>query len=291
MEQGNTYEEDLLNEELGSESETDTSITTIYGIPKKYFLLGCGAAAIILLLLVVFALKRPEKPATESLLEDTTVVTEEDATVTEPYVADESELDWLNTPTATASGDSVNPAAVTTDNPAAVPTLDNETQNMLRSLGYTADEITFIIDNNLPTDNLVADAEAAVDARNKESIDRLSDTASPEYKALLDQTYLGQPLNALPVDQTTVTEPHYETTQITLNSDYVKCPTNGMQLWLKCKVDANTYVWINPAPERFAKLPDRGNIVITIEYYAYGENTYITKAYESQTGLDTVEGN
>lgn len=278
MEQGNEYEEHELGEDLEDEASASTKIETIYGIPKQYFIIGVCVVAVIIMLLVIFALKKP-KDSTSKLLTEPTEVVEE-------YQPDANELDWMNQPPLMDTTEiSVSESTVSVPPPYA-----QEDRALLRSLGYTADEIEFAISEGLSVANLIDEAEADLDARNKESLQRVSDAASPEYQNMLNSTYLGQLPNPEPVDQTTAATPFYRSTTKTFNSDYVKCPTMGLQLWLKCKVDATTYVWVNVSPERYAKLPAKGNIVLTVEWFDYGENTYITKAYEAQSGLETVEG-
>ena len=42
-------------------------------------------------------------------------------------------------------------------------------------------------------------------------------------------------------------------------------------------------------PERFAKLPQEGNIVLRVEYTVYGANTYVTDIHETDPTLDTID--
>lgn len=118
----------------------------------------------------------------------------------------------------------------------------------------------------------------------------MSDSASDEFKYIIDNTYFGQVgYEFVPQKNLDIGDVHLKSSYFVVNADYVKCPTYGSQLQLKCKVASDLYVWYIITPQRWEELPDKGNIVLRVDYTEYGPNLYVTNVKEVDSTLDTID--
>ena len=167
----------------------------------------------------------------------------------------------------------------------------DETTIKLRKLGYTGDEIELAKSMGISVDDLVKKAEALRDEEAKEALKRMSDTASDEYKNIVNNSVFCLPqLTFDKYDENDVNSKTYDS-KFVVNADYWKVPTYGNQLFIKCKIANATYCFYNIGPARWAELPDEGNIVLQINYTVYGTknvNMYITSISEIDTTKITV---
>lgn len=284
--QGDTYEEYTEGEASegneGNES-TQLSITKLWGLPLKVAILGgVGILAVIILLLVFSFRKKPE----DNFVQADQTLTEFEPAVTDPAVTESTEdMVW-----DFASGQYVPANNSQTEEELDLSSLSTEDQITLRKLGYTGDEIALALDAGFDTAALVEHAKELHDAESKESLKRMSDAASEEFRYLLEFSYFGQPGYEF-VDHSNDyfgTYDYFMDSYI-VNADYVKCPTYGSQLQLKCRVAEDLEVFYIVTPERFAELPDNGNIVLEVTYTKYGDNRYVTDVRETDGTLQSID--
>lgn len=285
-EQGEDYEEyedDEDAEEYDEDGDVETVYDTFYGIPKKVVYLGVAVVIVIVIAIFVFVTWGGDKESEEEapVAEDTPVAADG---------ADDFDSMW--------GGDTFTDTPVVEEQPVTENTYQYDIEDLtpfdvkeLRSYGYTGDEIEFAISHGFSIEAMIERSKAELDAANVESWKRTSDAASDEYKHLMNMTYLGQPEGDAVVNQDELEflDRVMMSSYVTINCDYVKCPQNGMQLYLKCKVANDTYYWYPVSPDRWVTLPDSGNIVLQITFMQYGEGTFITDAVETDSTLDTID--
>lgn len=147
----------------------------------------------------------------------------------------------------------------------------------LRLWGYTADEIEISSRDGIPAKTLVDQAKFDRQLAQKEALDAVRDTASPEYQELLNKTWLGgAPLNLDAVDPNVI----YNNTSRKMNVDYEKCGAQGSQLFLKLYLDDGTAAFMTVTPNRWKELNDSGNIVVEVTWREAGELRIVTDVHE-----------
>lgn len=284
MEQGETYNEvelgdDGLPADPEAEGAEDSEYVpdTIMGIPKNKVFMGVVVIILIIMLLCVFALRSKNK--SNDVSNDTFEYDTSGDIIIEDFMSETYEDDY-------SYDESVPEEEVVL----TVYDLSSEEQIRLRKAGYSADEINYALEHGFNVDDLVAAANELYDAAAKEALARMSNTAGAEYKNLMNSTYLGQKHQEF-VDQSTVpegTSVAYTTTQV-INTDYTKCDTNGTQLFLKCKIGEGVYYWYQCTPQRWASLPQAGNIVLRFTFSVYGECLFVVDCTETDPTLDTID--
>ena len=299
-EQGEDYQEDEYEEDLEDESSEDTEakVTSFYGIPIKTVAIVGAVVLVIVLAMVLFATRR--KKSSEDIDAQLQQALQENSY--DDTYADAGDYSQTETPTAVdtgASGDMVyNPdtglweatGGSEDSTPTTVESATEEERLTLRAMGYSGDEIDYCLANGFSVQALVDAALELYDEEAKKALERMSDTASPEFKYLIDNTYFSQTGYVFEsVADKEFGTYDYSTGSYTVNADYVKCPTYGAQLYLKCRVAQDLWLWYVVTPERWAKLPDEGNIVLRVNYTQYGVNTYVTGISETDPTLDTID--
>ena len=147
----------------------------------------------------------------------------------------------------------------------------------LRLWGYTADEIEISSRDGIPAKTLVDQAKFDRQLAQKEALDAVRDTASPEYQELLNKTWLGgAPLNLDSVDPNVI----YNNTSRKMNVDYEKCGAQGSQLFLKLYLDDGTAAFMTVTPNRWKELAETGNIVVEVTWREAGELRIVTDVHE-----------
>jgi len=330
LNQGEYYDEQNPEDEMGmdyvdeSNENTNSEITTIYGIPKQFFFLGLAVVAIIILVVVLFVFKGSSDKQ----------VSEEDIVYPEENVLLDTNPVVLNTECYDASGnllgvcdnitegfsiyreDGTTVGFVSTtgtieffDNvgtslgfyiPYVEDTVTNSAEEesdiittnpdnkLLRQMGYTGDEIELAQSTNISTETLVEAAKKLRDNEAKEALKRMSDKASDEFKYIIDNSIFGLP--EIHFDSFNPDLPQsrkYNGTYV-VNADYTKLPTYGNQLWIKVKIANSTYVMYDVTPDRWETLPDTGNIVMQVTYTMYGTDT-INMYVTGLTEIDTTD--
>ena len=166
-----------------------------------------------------------------------------------------------------------------------------EVQRELRKLGYTGDEIELALANGVDVEKLKEAAQELRDEEAKESLIRMSDSASPEFQNIVQNSIFCMEYDDFPIadrDEVGINEEH----SYIVNADYEKVPTYGTQLFIKCKIANGVYVFYNVTPNRWLTLPESGNIVLNIDYTLYGTDNkimmYVTKITEIDTTKMTV---
>ena len=287
MQQGEEYvEEDIedINAQFEDEGDEDTDapIDTILGFPKQYVYIA-GVIILVLIIGAVVLSTRSKKVKEEDIVypEQNPIYQEIQTEVVEP----EPEQEEI------AVGTELN--GYVWDGTAwveAVSPLDDETNKKLRAMGYTGDEIEYALRNGFNVEYLIEAAQELYDIEAKEALIRMSDSASDEFKYIIDNTYFGQVgYEFVPQKNLDIGDVHLKSSYFVVNADYVKCPTYGSQLQLKCKVASDLYVWYIITPQRWEELPDKGNIVLRVDYTEYGPNLYVTSVREVDSTLDTID--
>ena len=108
----------------------------------------------------------------------------------------------------------------------------------------------------------------------------LSNPESPEYQALLNNTWLGQQALAIPQYEEGVSEGiiYYDT--YTLNADYEKVPAHGHNLLLKVYLEDGSYAFMECPLLRYMQLPDSGNIVVSYQTASIDGATIVSNMKE-----------
>lgn len=185
-----------------------------------------------------------------------------------------------------------NEPTVNTDDGSGESSVSEDIMTTLKKLGYTGDEIQAAVDNGLDLNTLVEEGERLQNEGAEEALKRMSNSASKEFKELVNNSIYCMPKG-------TFTEsPYGAETSVNLsdsyivNADYDKLPTYGLQLFLKCKIANNTYLFVPVTPSRWETLPESGNIVLQVDYTLYGttESTgvYVTNVTEVEATKITV---
>ena len=247
LKQGEKYEDTLSNledEKNNTEAKSSSSKGGIQSLldtikEKKIFILI--GAAIILIIIIAIMLPQGVTTTEDSFIND---LINGDGTVDEDWVMFEYS--------------------------------DAEIQE-LRAYGYTADEIEREEQLGTSASYLISLAMTAQEEKQKEAWERLMDSTSEEYQALLDKTWLGGEeftLNALPEGS------FYQTEQIVYNADYIKLPEQGNQLFLRVTLENGSYMFMTVHPERWVTLKDEGNIVVSYTVVTYNGVQIITSIAE-----------
>lgn len=135
-----------------------------------------------------------------------------------------------------------------------------EELSQLRAWGYTASEIEEFQSNEESASAKIAQAKQERQA----ALDSLNNPNSPEYQALINQTWIGEPDMTLPAADTDYLS---EVTWAvkTENLDYDKVPARGTNLFLKVYLENDRVHFMQVPFERYISLPDSGNIVVSYQ--------------------------
>ena len=273
--QGDSYEEFTGEDGLPlefeeGEEDTNSKITQIWGIPIKFVVFGGVGIFVIILLMLILSLRKPSSDATDDVENWEPVDVTTDTTVTDVEV--------------------VNVVPVDVEEEVDLSSISTEEQITLRKLGYTGDEIALALDNGFDVKGLIDAANELHDKESRESLIRMSDAASDEFRMITEYSYFGQPGYEF-IDYSTGEYGSfvYGIDTYIINADYVKCPTYGSQLQLKCHVAKDLDIFYVVTPERFAELPQTGNIVLSVECTTYGEHVYVTDVFETDNTLESID--
>lgn len=141
----------------------------------------------------------------------------------------------------------------------------------LRAAGYIADEIEKITSHE-EAESLITSAEKSRQDYLNSQYEKFMNSASEEYKQLLNNTWLG----GKDVEVHSENPSAYETKICKENVDYVKLPARGQQLYIKLTLEDGTTLFNIIHPSRYEQLREEGNMVIEYEKITYGEGTFIT---------------
>lgn len=182
-------------------------------------------------------------------------------------------------------------STVTSASTESLDSVDEDAKVELRKLGYTGDEIALALSQGFSVDMLIEEATELRNAEAKEAMKRIQDSASDEFKYIINNSiFCMEEQNFDSFDVNVEGSMNYKSVYV-VNADYVKCPIRGHQLYIKCKIANDTYVFYDVTPERWETLPDSGNIVLSVHYSLYGSqypNMYVTNIEEVNTTQITV---
>lgn len=145
----------------------------------------------------------------------------------------------------------------------------------LRAYGYTGDEIEEHEANQDDPEGLinsaVEDQKTELRKTYSELKSEMLQNDSPEYKELLDDTWLvGDPYE-VKVPEGGI----FDTIEKTENIRYKKLPAHGIQCYIKITLDDGRAAFMPVHPDKYVTLKNEGNMVITYKKVVYGDNYYI----------------
>lgn len=231
-----------------TKEEGDVQEAAVEGGGKKFSipLIVCGGAAVIALAIVLFTLfYKPGDPVEDPIT---------DPTQGESILGDDDYWEQFED----------------------VFSYTDEERANLRAWGYTGTEIEENESNSVPAEDLIEQSRQA----QEEARATLSNPESPEYQALLNNTWLGQDSITLPQYEEGVTEAQLNYETVTLNADYEKIPAHGHNLFLKVYLDGTNYAFMECPLLRYIQLPDAGNIVVQYTQIKVGDETIISNMSE-----------
>lgn len=272
MKQGETYEE--MNSS-NSDGETPSKEKE----SNRLKMIGIGAVLVIVVgLLVVGVIKsknnNPKDTAGITDTEDTSGMTQE-------------EKDWAEFQEETGT-DTTNETTETDTDTSYVSssTFTSEEKESLRKWGYTGDEIEFYESNEFASKDLIASAKSMRESAAEESLKEVSNTASPEYKKLLNMTWLGG--KKFQVKNINNDEDAAYGMELKVeNVDYIKCSATGQQLFIRVTLNSGTNAFMTVAPDRWVEMKKKGNIVVEYTVENYGDTSVIIDMVEREQ--DVVE--
>lgn len=148
----------------------------------------------------------------------------------------------------------------------------------LKSAGFSDSEIADMEKQAVSPQTALQKSQAAKqDAMRKLYVELRTaayQAGSPEYKQLLDNTWLAE----APV--TITKQPKFTISTVKENVDYERITAHGVQVFLKLTLGDNHVVFYSPSPDRYAELKDKGNIVINYTKILYGSNYFVTNITE-----------
>ncbi|MCM1219033.1 MAG: hypothetical protein NC548_31510 [Lachnospiraceae bacterium] len=302
--QGDEYdEEDYDEEDIADEGSEDTEskITALWGIPVKTFAIVGAALLVVVLAFVIFSTRRSKTPASSDDI-DPAILAEANDTYTDTSSAVDNTSDYDSAPSDSTGNDSLDgmvynhdtglweEVAAADSGPVTPTDATSDEVLLLRRMGYTGDEIEFCLSEGFSVQELVDAAQELYDEEADEALKRMSDSASEEFRYIVDNTYFSQTgYEFVSLKDAPFGSYDYYQRNYTVNADYVKCPTYGSQLQLKCRVAQDLWVWYVVTPERWDSLPSEGNIVLRVNYTQYGVNMYVTSVTETDPTLDTID--
>lgn len=153
-----------------------------------------------------------------------------------------------------------------------------EEKEALRVNGFTGDEIESNEFDCVPSATLIAESQRLRKERYDKEYAPYLDSGSPEFQALRANTWVGLPSISIIGDSS-----KYVKKTKTLNTDYVKLPSTGNQLWLKVYLsdtDHSKYIFMMVSPEKYIQYKEEGNIVVNITYITGEEKGIVTEVSE-----------
>lgn len=151
----------------------------------------------------------------------------------------------------------------------------SEQRKALRAYGFSGDEIDEHEKAQDDPEALIA--QATEDIKNekrkvyKELQQEMLDSASPEYKALIEDTWLAGEAHEVKMPAGGI----FDTIEKTENIRYKKLESHGNQCFIKITLDDGATVFMALHPDRYLSLKDEGNMVITYKKVVYGDTYYV----------------
>lgn len=266
--QGDTYEEEEIEdtvEESEEAEEKPAKQKKSFSVNPKIIGLSCAGVALVLIIGAVLIWSGVQKDKAQQ---------QANADAVFQNLKDQEELQERNPELFEEGGETQAEQPVVQQSSVSYSKKEVEA---LRLWGYTADEIEISSRDGIPAKTLVDQAKFDRQLAQKEALDTVRDTASPEYQELLNKTWLGgAPLNLDAVDPNVI----YNNTSRKMNVDYEKCGAQGSQLFLKLYLDDGTAAFMTVTPNRWKELNDSGNIVVEVTWREAGELRIVTDVHE-----------
>lgn len=177
----------------------------------------------------------------------------------------------MNDPNTPATGDIINPnSSENLDdflNPGGVTLFSYtaEEKEELRAWGYTGTEIEQFQSDSIPAADKVAEAKKL----REDTWAALNNSESPEYRALLDQTWIGEAETAVPSVDATV----WSVEGKKINADYEKVPPRGKNLFIKVDMRDGTHYFMQCPCDLYVSLEDSGNINLSYTLYTMSDGS------------------
>lgn len=167
--------------------------------------------------------------------------------------------------------------------PYATQTYSEKELAALRKWGFTANQLEVAARDGISATGLVEQAKKDREEANKEALEAVSDTASPEYQKLLHETWLGGDPLDVSAFQTGVM---HDSATYRENVDYEKLESRGTQLWILAHLNDGRDAFLHVSPGRYNELPDTGNMVVeyTYAYTGVDDQYVITSIKEVEIG-------
>lgn len=262
--QGDTYEEEEIEdtEETVEADEKPAKQKKSFSVNPKIIGLSCAGVALVLIIGAVLIWSGVQKDKAQQ---------QANADAVFQNLKDQEELQERNPELFEEDGETQ------AEQQQSSVSYSKKEVEALRLWGYTADEIEISSRDGIPAKTLVDQAKFDRQLAQKEALDAVRDTASPEYQELLNKTWLGgAPLNLDAVDPNVI----YNNTSRKMNVDYEKCGAQGSQLFLKLYLDDGTAAFMTVTPNRWKELNDSGNIVVEVTWREAGELRIVTDVHE-----------
>lgn len=151
----------------------------------------------------------------------------------------------------------------------------SEQRQALRAYGFSGDEIDEHEQAQDDPEALIN--KATEDIKNekrkvyKELQKEMLDSASPEYKALIEDTWLAGEAHEVKMPAGGI----FDTIEKTENIRYKKLESHGNQCFIKITLEDGATTFMTVHPDRYLTLKDEGNMVITYKKVVYGDNYYV----------------
>lgn len=263
--QGDTYEEEEI-EDTEEAEEKPAKQKKSFSVNPKIIGLSCAGVALVLIIGAVLVWSGVQKDKAQR---------QANADAVFQNLKDQEELQERNPELFEESGETQAEQQPVVQQSSV--SYSKKEVEALRLWGYTADEIEISSRDGIPAKTLVDQAKFDRQLAQKEALDVVRDTASPEYQELLNKTWLGgAPLNLDAVDPNVI----YNNTSRKMNVDYEKCGAQGSQLFLKLYLDDGTAAFMTVTPNRWKELNDSGNIVVEVTWREAGELRIVTDVHE-----------
>lgn len=273
-------DEDVGDEDAEYDEESELEIETFFGVPKR--IVYIAAAALVVLIIFVAVISMWASGSKKSKADDYDDYDDYDYGYVDNDAPDIVDFD------DTADVDVVYDSPEIVDLlPPTIDSIEDTTRETLRGLGWTADEIELTLSYGFDEVAMIDHARELRDKEAAEAWKRMSNQASEEFQGMLYYTYLGQPEVWNP--EGNMSDIESTMSNVKINADYVKCPTYGHQLWLKCKIATDTYVFYQCHPARWVTLPDEGNIVLSVDFWNMNGNSYVTGISEADSTLNSID--
>lgn len=256
LQQGENFQEAPIVGVDGQPVEQSAPAPNAPKFGPKQIAIGAGIAVILIVIIVLLCTKQGDNETSS---------VEQTESVNSGWEDD----DWFfeeNTDTTSVDPEwEVKPADPITD-PYLYSIYTAEEVSWLRGYGYTGDEIEYHSQQGTSYDELVSRANAEKDRANDAWRQTVINEESEGYKALMNKTYMGSSETPSTVDKSKI----HTYSSYTENVDYEKCGVYSYQPWVKLYTSIGP-LFMNVALDRYQRLADTGNIVITYTYAADSE--------------------